>query len=275
MKSHVFSLVAIFTIFAAQHSSVWTAVTTAKEQAIQVDNYIYQEYTHVLHKEKNMFDSVVKLIMAEPLPALFQMDPDIISLYPVGTASGFSIKYDKKIDTSYILTNDHFCNNPNPNSVVFLQTTQGVNGDLNSAAIIEATVIHSDPSYDLCLVSVPKYIRPAVLASSAEKVRPFDKLILVGAPAGVVPIILETYTSGYLTRRDGLMGRMTPIGGDFILVTGEIIGGHSGGPIFNKKGKVVGIIYCGRVMDGVPIYGGLAIPISDVDLFLSKISFNL
>lgn len=239
---------------------------------------IGENYSYASNKEEGMFNPVVKLTLDVVLPAIDDSGNNLVFLYPISSATGVSIEYDRKTDTSYILTNNHFCNGFNEPGLEILiraQTTAGVNNDLNTNALVNATVIHSDPAYDLCLVSVPTYIMPASLESERKIAHPMDEVIVVGAPAGIFPIIINTSVSGYTSRGAGALEGMSPYGNPFIMLSGQIMPGQSGSPVFNSSGKIIGIIYCGMRVEGVTLYGGLAISVPDIKLFLSSPEINM
>lgn len=248
----------------------------ASVELYNADRYIHDNYTYSLFKEKNMFDSVVKLTLAMPLPSFMQLNPNTIAIMPVGSATGFSIYYDKKTDTSYVLTNDHFCKEQiETGAILVAQTTNGMNKNLNPG-MVDAVVIKTDPSYDLCVVSVAGFIRPVVMESEKKTADAFEKVTVVGAPYGVFPIILETFVSGYVSREDGALGDMFHAGGNsFLMLSGEIMPGHSGSPVFNSHGKVIGIIFCGQMNAGVfPVYGALAVTNLDIKEFLESVKIQ-
>jgi V8-like Glu-specific endopeptidase len=53
------------------------------------------------------------------------------------------------------------------------------------------------------------------------------------------------------------------VGEPFLLTSEEVYPGHSGSPIFNENGEVIGIIFA-----SFPTYGGIGIPVGDIHKFL-------
>ena len=211
----------------------------------------------------NLVDSVVKLNFEVKTP-------NGISAH--GSATGFSVAYNKAQDKSYVITNDHFCSSvteayPFP-SRFYYQTHDelfSLSDRYNGKMIY---ILHSDPTKDLCIMLADGYIKPVKVASKNYQVKQMEPVKIIGAPAGTFPIILDTYVSNLSTRKF-LKPNMRE-GGFLYLISEMALGGHSGSPVFNNKGQVIGVIFLSLNNGSGEIYGSIAIPLEDLREFLDK-----
>ncbi|MFC1538678.1 S1C family serine protease, partial [Candidatus Latescibacterota bacterium] len=106
---------------------------------------------------------------------------------------------------------------------------------------IPANVIASAPYADISLLQLerrPANIKPVKLGDS-DKVEIGDRTFIVGAPYG----LKHTLTVGYISGRhksSTVIGNLTPL--ELIQTDAAINMGNSGGPMFNMKGEVIGIV---------------------------------
>ena len=106
---------------------------------------------------------------------------------------------------------------------------------------ISAKVIASAPYADISLLQLerkPANIKPVKLGDS-DKVEIGDRTFIVGAPYG----LKHTLTVGYISGRhksSTVIGNLTPL--ELVQTDAAINMGNSGGPMFNMKGEVIGIV---------------------------------
>jgi S1-C subfamily serine protease len=204
------------------------------------------------------------------------MDPVIKVVYfapfgPVASATGFSFKYDKKANESYILTNEHFCNivNEGPGFFTYESSDQpiGLGYTIKDYRRNSMELVAMDPILDLCVLKVPKYIPTVKLARKNYEPSNMEPVLSIGAPEGVFPVANEAFVTGLVDR--GVMDQYKDDGGMFYFLSGMYYHGQSGSPVFNKHGKVIGVMFVRIGADnGGVMYGGFAIPIVDVYQFL-------
>ena len=144
----------------------------------------------------------------------------------------------------YVITNHHVIRNADEIVV-----------KLSDEHEFEATVVGTDPKTDLALIKIdPKGARlqPAELGDS-DALRVGDWVIAIGNPFGYG----HTVTAGIVSAK----GRVIGAGSydNFIQTDAAINPGNSGGPLFDAKGKVVGI-NTAIVAGGTGI--GFAIPVN-------------
>ncbi len=261
-KALAFGMVVIAMVLAPTMSGNGIVeVTRAKNFA--VEDFKMKSALQDSHKANKLIDPVVMLVTR---------DADS-SIYASGT--GFSVKYDKKTDTTYFLTNHHICSD-----VIGTGRYITAKPSINHTALLDPSVesfeynlqyVFSDKGNDLCLLSLDGRVDPVKFAE--KNPAQMDDLKVVGAPSGVFPVIIESYFSGYSERMD--MGGMEGKGREYLIISGIFHGGISGSPVYNKSKEVVGIMFA---MTGKPgpmgirlsTYGGIAIQKDDILDFLES-----
>jgi S1-C subfamily serine protease len=99
----------------------------------------------------------------------------------------------------------------------------------------------ADKTADVALLKLdrpPEKLAVAKLGNS-DKVKIGDQVFVVGAPHGLFHTLTVGYVSG--RRRPGsLSNKLLPL--EFLQTDAAINTGNSGGPMFNSKGEVIGIV---------------------------------
>ena len=134
--------------------------------------------------------------------------------------SGFII--DKK---GIVITNNHVIRDADEITVI-----------LQNNEMLKAEIIGRDPKTDIAVLRVePKGDLPAVSLGDSDKIRVGDWVVAIGNPYGLGGSV----TAGIVSAR----GRNINSGpyDDFIQTDASINKGHSGGPLFNMEGEVIGI----------------------------------
>jgi serine protease Do len=174
----------------------------------------------------------------------------IVATTTSGTSSGsgFILSAD-----GYILTNYHVVENATSLTV----TT-------DSGTEYPAVPVGYDDRNDIALIRIEAQDLPYVTLGSSDDLIVGDQVVAIGNPLGE---LTSTLTVGYISAKerdvttDGTVINM-------LQTDAAINAGNSGGPLFNMKGEVVGIItakYSGSTSSGASIEGiGFAIPIDDV-----------
>ncbi len=140
---------------------------------------------------------------------------------PGATGSGFII--DK---TGFIVTNHH----------VIDQATS-IKVTLNDQREFTAEVVGSDETSDLAVLKIEAEGLPVVRLGDSERVKVGEWVLAIGSPFG----LSYSVAAGIIS----YMGRSLPMSGNnyvsFIQTDVAINPGHSGGPLFNLAGEVIGI----------------------------------
>ncbi len=107
--------------------------------------------------------------------------------------------------------------------------------------VINATVVASEPSADVALLKLDKMPENAYVAKigDSDDVKIGDEVFIIGTPYG----LSHTLTVGHISARHepySLPGELALA--EFFQTDAAVNQGNSGGPMFNMKGEVIGIV---------------------------------
>ena len=160
------------------------------------------------------------------------------------TGSGFVIS-----DDGYILTNAHVIEGANSIKVTF-----------ESGDTFSATLVGTEEDNDLAVIKIetPYVLNPVVMGDSDEVIIGED-VFAIGNPLGELTFSI---TKGIVSaiNREIQIDTFNSI--NMFQVDCAVNEGNSGGPIFNNKGQVIGIVsakYASETIEGL----GFCIPITD------------
>ena len=164
--------------------------------------------------------------------------------------SGFIIEAD-----GLVVTNNHVVENATEIDVVMQDGTR-----------YSATVLGLDPKTDLALLKIEADVDlPFVELGSSEEAQIGDWVLAVGNPFGLGGSV----TAGILSAR----GRDIQAGpfDDFLQIDAPINRGNSGGPLFDERGRVIGINTAIYSPSGGSVGIGFAIPSSMASGIISQL----
>ena len=137
------------------------------------------------------------------------------------TGSGFLISTD-----GYVLTNHHV-----------VEDAEEIVVALSDRREREAELIGADPVADLALLKIDAVDLPVVSIGSSEALKVGEWVVAIGSPFGFELSVTAGIVSAKGRSLPDEMGNYVP----FIQTDVAINPGNSGGPLFDLKGKVVGI----------------------------------
>lgn len=137
------------------------------------------------------------------------------------TGSGFLISTD-----GYVLTNHHV-----------VEDAEEIVVALSDRREREAELIGADPVSDLALLKIDAVDLPVVSIGSSEALKVGEWVVAIGSPFGFELSVTAGIVSAKGRSLPDEMGNYVP----FIQTDVAINPGNSGGPLFDLKGKVVGI----------------------------------
>lgn len=163
-------------------------------------------------------------------------------------------------EDGYIVTNYHVVENATKLTVTTYDGAEYI-----------AQVCGFDSTHDLAVLKVEATGLQAAVIGSSKDLIVGDQVAVIGNPLGD---LTSTLTVGYISAKDRVI---TTDGSqiNMLQTDASVNSGNSGGPVFNMKGEVVGIItakYSGTTTSGASIEGiGFAIPIDDVTRKISDL----
>lgn len=131
---------------------------------------------------------------------------------------------------------------------------------LPDGRILPARLLAADPNQDLAALSVEANDLPTVILGESKQLRPGQWVLALGHPWGVLGaatagIVIDTGTPPEMPRNRG----------EFLQVGLHLRPGHSGGPLVDDQGRLVGI---NTMITGPEV--GLAVPVHTVKSFLRQ-----
>jgi len=169
-------------------------------------------------------DGSIAAIAAALQPSVVQLN--VSGSQGSGTGSGFILRSD-----GYILTNNHVVSTADDGSIMIV---------FSDGSKADATLVGTNPGYDLAVVKVDKSGLPAVTLGTSSALQVGDTAIAIGSPLG----LQGTVTSGIVSA----LNRPVTAGGsgdaayiNAIQTDAAINPGNSGGPLVNGNGQVIGI----------------------------------
>jgi S1-C subfamily serine protease len=170
---------------------------------------------------KQVSPSVVILHTFEKVPAMTK-EKGLTSVQGLG--SGVLISKDGKI-----LTAAHV-----------VQVADAVHVEFKNGKKSLAHVVASVPSADIALLQLDRVPEDAVAAplGDSDTVEVGDDVFVIGAPYGAS----HTLTAGFISARRQADATNPVVQGEFFQTDAAINQGNSGGPLFNMKGEIVGIV---------------------------------
>jgi S1-C subfamily serine protease len=122
-----------------------------------------------------------------------------------------------------------------------VETASAINVRFLGGETMKATVLSSEPGLDVAVLQLDHPPKDAFVATlgDADAVRVGDQVFVVGAPLGIG----HTLTVGYISGRrktNAVYSGVTAT--EYFQTDAAINQGNSGGPLFNMRGEVIGIV---------------------------------
>lgn len=221
--------------------------------------------SHVVNEVK---PSIVKLDVKSAPTKVQNKDGKWVVRENIETGDGFFLQYDNRL---WIVTNGHVVNGYEPTDKITITTFYGQTLSpqrVLSCSMFDIAVLAVDPKD----VGVLEGVKLARLGCSDYLDDGFYGFT-IGHPLNFPWSYVDCHIGS--TYRDMGMVRESSLGSDkqltegerkimrFIQVDANINQGNSGGPLFNRRGEVVGVITSSVLEDGRPRGIGFVIPIED------------
>jgi len=138
---------------------------------------------------------------------------------------------------------------------------QGFQVVLADGQKLAARLLAQDRDHDLAVLSVEATGLPAIEAGNSRELKPGQWVLAMGHPWGVAGAV----TAGAVIDV-GIPVEQSPARGEFIQVGLPLRPGHSGGPLVDTQGRLVGL---NTMISGPGV--GLAIPQHVIKIFLDEV----
>lgn len=138
---------------------------------------------------------------------------------------------------------------------------QGFQVVLADGQKLAARLLAQDRDHDLAVLSVEAMGLPAIESGNSRELKPGQWVLAMGHPWGVAGAV----TAGAVIDV-GIPVEQSPARGEFIQVGLPLRPGHSGGPLVDTQGRLVGL---NTMISGPEV--GLAIPQHVIKLFLDQV----
>ena len=231
----------VITLSNAQILDIHDTPTETTPQAASPAHRIYQ----MRHLDRMSTEDAAKIYAPEV----------VVVRTPGGLGSGFFVNKD-----GYLITNFHVIKGQKRISVTQFVRHGPV---LNRTLYEKVDIIATDPFHDLAVLQIKrediKDSLQGVVLAPHDKAIFGESVFVIGNPLGLE----RTVTKGVLSQ----VGRN--FGGELYLqVDASVNPGNSGGPLFNERGQVIGVINM-----GIPSMQGLnfAIPVRHVKFLLENL----
>jgi len=122
-----------------------------------------------------------------------------------------------------------------------VETASAINVRFLGGETMKATVLSSEPGLDVAVLQLDHPPKDAFVAAigDADEVSVGDQVFVVGAPLG----ISHTLTVGYVSGRRKTNAVFSGVSAtEYFQTDAAINQGNSGGPLFNMRGEVIGIV---------------------------------
>ncbi|MFZ5642957.1 MAG: S1C family serine protease [Bacillota bacterium] len=228
-RSFLFRLTALFTVLAFIGL---VAITSLPGLNVPIFELVSESLHHKKDIDEQLLQAVVKINV-------------------VSRKKGSSLAVEQKSGTGFnispgglIVTNHHVVDDALNIAVSF------PDGKMYSAARWTGK-----PEYDLALITLNKANLPTVPLNTSSPPVSGDHVRIVGNPLGLNNIIVAGEVKQYLTMKDQKV----------FSIDAQIYPGNSGSPVYDKSGKVVGVVFGSlRKGDDSNVNLGLAVPIADI-----------
>ncbi len=173
---------------------------------------------------------------------------------PSGTGSGFIIS-----DEGHLITNCHVIENETQISVTLFEKT---GSEFNQIKLNNIKIVALNPFYDLALLKIEdKMEKPLTKCYFSRSIawKKGESVFAIGNPYGLT----RSISQGIISDKDRYVNGLI-----YIQTTAPINAGNSGGPLFDMKGDVIGVINMAYFRsDGI----GFGIPLNYIYDFLTNV----
>lgn len=195
-----------------------------------------------------------------------------LKMFPSGTTNDMGGSTSAWSGTGFALGNGYLVTNQHVIDGATTISIKGVGGDLNTG--YNAEVVANDKTNDIAVLKINDSrfkglgaIPYAVYSRIADK---GEGVFVLGYPMTQVLGNEVKYTAGEINSRTGFQGDVTTY-----QISAPVTHGNSGGPMFDSKGNVIGIINSGITDKEIAENVGYAIKISYLKILIESAGLNI
>lgn len=177
--------------------------------------------------------------------ASYAAEPDFAELYEINSSSVVTIytagvnpnsrQAERGLGSGVLIENDRVMT-----AAHVIESAQSIEVHFKDGTMVPAVVVASLESSDIALLRLLKTHPEPVIAKLADsdKTRVGEPVFIIGSPFGITQTLSVGHLSGRMTR--GMLAGGSSI--EFLQTDTAINTGNSGGPMFNVRGEVIGIV---------------------------------
>jgi S1-C subfamily serine protease len=137
---------------------------------------------------------------------------------------------------------------------------RGLNVTLSDSRTFPARILARDKKLDLAALSIDATDLPTIELGRSSRLQPGQWVLALGHPWGVSGAVAAGVVIGLGSHPEGILP-----GRDLVQVNLPLRPGHSGGPLVDAQGRLIGI---STMMNGPEV--GLAVPVHEAKRFLRQ-----
>jgi hypothetical protein len=182
------------------------------------------------------------------------MDSVVLVLTDSGSGTGFVVG-----DTGYLLTAAHVVDTGGNIRVVYHSTADSGEFKSDQAA---ATIIRMDHQLDVALLKMSAADNlPRVVLADDERPDTGEEVTVIGNPGLGTEILNRTMTTGIVSNPDRVFEGL-----HYVQTSAAVNPGNSGGPMFDSRGHVIGLVTLKGAIEGA----AFAVPAKELREFLQQ-----
>ncbi|MCE9553984.1 MAG: trypsin-like peptidase domain-containing protein [Planctomycetes bacterium] len=156
----------------------------------------------------------------------------------------------------HLVTCYHVLQSGSPTNIIY--RTPGTDGQ--SVVKTEAELIRADQRRDLALLKIKsKEPLPTVTLALGEEPESGEGTVVIGNPGVGRDVLSHSVTTGVVSSKERMISRLP-----YIQTSAAVNPGNSGGPMFNERGQVIGVVVLKADIENT----AFAIPVSTIAKFL-------
>lgn len=172
-----------------------------------------------------------------------KLSPSVVTIY---SNFGPELLYDENVSAysgsgvifrkdGYIITTYHVVTDEN------LELVSPIEVALKNGKTYVAKVMGTDPLNDIAIIKIEETDLPTSKVGTVKDVKIGDPIFIIGSPGAGGDIMRSTLTAGVVSAKERTFEGAIRLQPNLIQVDAAINPGNSGGPVYDIKGRIIGI----------------------------------